>query len=113
VHNEEHGGVILWWGSQVPESTVSQLHAFYNEEPTGSFGTPYPKLGRKVAISAWTGNVSEYGRNGYYGQGHLAICPTYGAKTKSAFEAFRKEYRGKGPEGVPLSADQPGMGPPQ
>jgi hypothetical protein len=113
VHNEEHGGVILWWGSDVPASTVSDLRAFYNEKPTGTFGTPYAKLGAKVAITAWTGNPSDYGRNGNWGQGHIAICPSWGPKVKSAFEAFRDEYRGKGPEGVPLSADEPGMGPPQ
>src|SRR5262249_17938501 len=109
--NEEHGGVITWWGSGVDGSTVDKLRAFYNEEPDGSFGTPYPKLGNKIAISAWTGNRADYGRNGYYGQGHLAVCSEWNSKTKAAFEAFRDAYRGKGPEGVPLSADQPGMGP--
>ena len=111
VHNEEHGGVVLWWGSKVPTSTVDQLHNFYDEQSDGSFGTPYPKLGSKVAISAWTGNPAQYGRGGYYGQGHLAICPGYDAATKKAFEAFRKAYRGHGPEGIPLSYDKPGMGP--
>ena len=111
VHNEEHGGVVLWWGSKVPTSTVDQLHNFYDEQSDGSFGTPYPKLGSKVAISAWTGNPAQYGRGGYYGQGHLAICPGYDAATKKAFEAFRKAYRGHGPEGIPLSYDMPGMGP--
>ena len=58
VHNEEHGGVIIWWGSKVPAATVAKLHAFYNEQPTARFGTPYPKLGSKIAITAWTGNPS-------------------------------------------------------
>ena len=58
VHNEEHGGVILWWG-QGAAATVDQLRTFYNEEPTGSFGTPYAKLGSKVAITAWTGTRRE------------------------------------------------------
>jgi hypothetical protein len=111
VHNEEHGGVILWWGSKVPSSTVDQLHDFYEEQSDGSFGTPYPKLGSKVAISAWTGDPTRYGRNNYYGQGHLAICTRYDGATKKAFEAFRKAYRGHGPEGIPLSLDKPGMGP--
>src|SRR5262249_19675003 len=35
VHNEEHGGVITWWGSGVDGSTVDKLRAFYNEEPDG------------------------------------------------------------------------------
>ena len=112
VHNEEHGGVVVWWGTQVPETTVTQLREFYNEQPEGSFGTPYAKLGSKLAITAWTGNTADYEHNGYYGQGHIAICPRYNAATKAAFEAFRDAYRGHGPEGVPLSADEPGMGPP-
>lgn len=111
VHDEEHGGVVLWWGSKVPKSTVSQLQAFYNEVPIGSFGTPYPKLGSKIAITAWTGDPSHYQIDNYYGQGHIAICPSYTPATKRAFTAFRKLYRGHGPEGIPLSADHPGMGP--
>lgn len=111
VHNEEHGGVILWWGSQVPQSTVTALRKFYDASPGGMVGTPYPSLEGKVAISAWTGNPVTYQRNGDFGQGHLAICPSYGAATQKAFVAFRNVYRGHGPEGIPLSADQPGMGP--
>jgi Protein of unknown function (DUF3105) len=111
VHNEEHGGVVTWWGPKVPKSTVDALRAFYNEQPVGSFGTPYPKLGSKVAITAWTGDTSHYQGNGYYGQGHIAVCPGYTTKTKKAFESFRDKYRGHGPEGIPLSADHPGMGP--
>jgi hypothetical protein len=111
VHNEEHGGVILWWGSKVPQSTVNALQSFYQEQSDGVFGTPYPKLGSKIAISAWTGNPADYGRNGYFGQGHLAICPSWGPKVKKAFTDFRSAYRGHGPEGVPLSADKAGMGP--
>jgi Protein of unknown function (DUF3105) len=111
VHNEEHGGVILWWGDQVPGSAVDQLRSFYNEQPDGSFGTPYPKLGSKVAITAWTGDPARYGTNNYWGQGHIAICPRLDSATLKAFEQFRKTYRGHGPEGIPLSLDEPGMGP--
>ena len=28
VHNEEHGGVIIWWGRRVPKATVDQLKRF-------------------------------------------------------------------------------------
>jgi hypothetical protein len=111
VHNEEHGGVILWWGTKTPQATVDRLRAFYDEQPTGSFGTPFANFGSRIAITAWTGNPSKYQRNGYYGQGHIATCLTYDTATKKAFEAFRDAYRGHGPEGIPLSADQPGMGP--
>lgn len=112
VHNEEHGGVILWWGPKVPKSTVSKLAALYNESPVGMFGTPFSELGSKVAISAWTGNPATYQRNGDFGKGHLAICPKYTPAAEAAFVTFRDTFRGHGPEGIPLSSDEPGDGPP-
>jgi hypothetical protein len=111
VHNEEHGGVIEWWGTKVSPAIVAKLQAFYDEQPDGGFGTPYPKLGDKFALTAWTGNPATYGANGPYGFGHIAICSQYTAATNKAFEAFRKAYRGKGPEGIPLCADEPGDSP--
>jgi len=111
VHNEEHGGVILWWGTQVPKATIAELRAFYNEKPDGSFGTPYANFGSKIAITAWTGDAGLYQRDGYYGEGHVAICAHYDAATKAAFEMFRDAYRGHGPQGISLALDNPGMGP--
>ena len=108
VHNEEHGAVVIWWGNKVPKSTVDQLESFYNQQPDGVFGTPYPALGDKIALTAWTGNPADYYRNGNFGIGHIAVCSKFDQK---AFDAFRSAYRGKGPEGIPLSADEPGMGP--
>jgi Protein of unknown function (DUF3105) len=111
VHNEEHGGVVLWWGSKVPAATVSKLQALYNEQPVGVFGTPFPELGSKVAITAWTGNPATYQRNGDYGKGHIAVCPKYTTEVEKAFVKFRDTFRGHGPEGIPLSEDEPGDGP--
>jgi hypothetical protein len=108
VHNEEHGGVILWWGDKVSDATVGRLKDFYDEKPGGTFGTPYPSLGSKIAITAWTGDPNRYQQGGYYGEGHIGICPSYTDATKTAFEKFRDAYRGKGPEGIPLCDDQPG-----
>jgi Protein of unknown function (DUF3105) len=108
VHNEEHGGVALWWGPKVPSATVDQLSSFYDQSPEGMIGTPIAGLGNKVAISAWTGDPSKYYKDGYFGVGHLATCPRFDEK---AFATFRDAYRGHGPEGVPLSSDQPGTGP--
>ncbi len=108
VHNEEHGAVVMWWGPKVPKATVDKLAAFYNESSDGMLGTPYPELGDKIALTSWTGDPTKYYRNGYYGMGHIAICSKFDEK---AFKAFRDAYRGHGPEGVPLSSDQQGMGP--
>jgi hypothetical protein len=100
--------VILWWGDKVPNSTIDQLEAFYREVPNSMLGTPYPKLGNKIAISAWTGDPANYGRNGDYGTGHIAICPTF---DEGAFKTFRDAFRGQGPEGIPESSNTPGSGP--
>ncbi|HEV2591794.1 MAG TPA: DUF3105 domain-containing protein [Gaiellaceae bacterium] len=108
VHNEEHGGVIIWWGSQVSAPTVAKLRAFYLQQPEGVLGTPYPSLGSKIAVTAWTGNPSDYQRNGYYGFGHIGICSGFTPKAEAAFTKFRDTYRGKGPEGIPLCDDEPG-----
>jgi hypothetical protein len=108
VHNEEHGAVVLWWGPKVPASTVNELEAFYNEQPVGMFGTPIAGLGSKIALTSWTGDTARYYRKGYYGIGHIAICPRF---DEHAFKVFRDAYRGQGPEGIPLSLDKPGMGP--
>jgi Protein of unknown function (DUF3105) len=99
VHNEEHGGVIIWWGDKVPQSTIDKLHDFYSSSPNGMLGTPYPTLGNKIALTAWTA------KEGGLGQGRLAICGSYNEK---AFTAFRDAFRGKGPERFPLDTLAPG-----
>jgi hypothetical protein len=99
VHNQEHGGVILWWGDKVPSSTVDELRAFYDASPDAMVGTPYAKLGNKVAITAWTSPP------GGMGQGHVAECPSFNEK---AFKSFRDAYRGKGPERYPIDVLTPG-----
>jgi hypothetical protein len=105
VHNQEHGGVVLWWGPQVPESTVSKIRAFYDDSPVSMIGTPLSSLGKKVAITAWTGDFARYGSENYFGVGHAAVCPTF---DEEAFKTFRDAYRGKGPEGISMDTNQPG-----
>ncbi len=90
VHNLEHGGVIVQYGDKVPQSTVSQLVDFYESSPNAMLLAPLPKLGAKIALTAWT---------------RLATCTRY---DKKAFDAFRDAFRGKGPERYPVSALTPG-----
>jgi Protein of unknown function (DUF3105) len=113
VHNEEHGGVVLWWGPQTPSSEVDKLREFYNSSPLSMVGTPIEPfegntLGSKVAITGWTGDPRKYFLKGYLGFAHVAVCPKFDEK---AFTTFRDAFRGKGPEGIPESANQPGTGP--
>ena len=99
VHNEEHGGVIIWWGDKVPRSTVDELHDFYSSSPDAMLGTPYPRLGDKIALTAWTAP------SGGMGHGRIAVCGAYDA---TAFKAFRDAFRGKGPERYPIDTMTPG-----
>jgi hypothetical protein len=108
VHNEEHGGVIIWWGPKVSSAAVDQLESFYGQKPEAMFGTPYAGLGDEIVLTAWTNPKGTYYRNGDYGVGHVAVCSGFNQK---AFATFRDAFRGKGPEGIPLSADTPGSGP--
>jgi Protein of unknown function (DUF3105) len=114
VHNAEHGGVVLWWGPQVPASTVAELKRFYDEDPVGVLATPLPGLGKRIALTAWTADPKWKGDPGYayehgaYGTGHVAICSRFDEK---AFAAFRDAYRGHSPQGFPLAEDRPGCGP--
>jgi len=110
VHNEEHGGVVLWWGPTTPKSEIDKLQAFYNASPNAMFGTPLgsingKSLGSKIGVTAWTGDPATYQRKGDFGTGHVAVCPTF---DQAAFTKFRDAYRGKGPEGIPASANTPG-----
>jgi hypothetical protein len=120
VHNEEHGGVVLWWGPKTPASTVDALERFYQDDPEAMVGTPLDpntpgitfagvpnaNLGSRVAITAWTINSpANYFENGNLGVGHVAVCGTF---DEDAFAKFRDAYRGKGPEGIPASFNQPG-----
>lgn len=94
VHNLEHGGVIVQYGSKVPQATVDKLVSFYDSSPNAMLLAPLPKLGNKIALTAWT---------------RLATCTGFDEK---AYAAFRDAFRGKGPENFPVDILKPGSGPP-
>jgi hypothetical protein len=114
VHDEEHGGVVIWWGPKVPAATVEKLAGFYRGQPVGVLGTPIAGLGSKIALTAWTADPAWKGEPGLayfhhrYGMGHIAVCPQFDER---AFAAFRRAYRGRSPQGFPLAEDRPGCGP--
>jgi hypothetical protein len=90
VHNLEHGGIVIQYGSKVPRATVEKLTSFYQSDANALILAPLPALGNKIALGAWT---------------HLATCTSFDEK---AFAAFRDEYRYHGPERFPPSALEPG-----
>jgi hypothetical protein len=107
VHNLEHGGVVVWYGSRLPAEERAKITAWYDKSPNGIVVTPiedkrryviYPAhdaMGSKVALTAWGGN----------GKGYVAILPRFDEK---AFDAFRNALRGRGPEPFPVNQLLPG-----
>ena len=90
VHNLEHGGVIIHYGSKTDAATRAQVRAFYDESPNAMLLSPLPKLGSKIALTAWT---------------QLAVCERF---DEAAFAAFRSAYRGNGPERFRIGDLAPG-----
>ena len=97
MHNLEHGGVILQYGDKVPQSDSREDHAFwYQQDANAIVVAPLPKLGAKVALTAWT-----------------RLDRVHTASTRRRANAFRKAFRYHAPEsGVfPKSALEPGHDP--
>jgi len=113
VHNEEHGGIVIWYGPKISQKTRSDITAFYQGSPNAMLVTPllaenpgttfpaHKPLGSRVALTAWNGTSSG-------GHGYIAVCPGF---NENVFKTFRDAFRGKGPEGIPESSNTPGSGP--
>lgn len=90
VHNLEHGGIVVQYGSRVPRSTIAQILEWYARSPDAMVVAPLPALGHKIALTAWT---------------HLATCARF--RTES-YDSFRDADRFRGPEQLPPGALVPG-----
>ena len=104
MHNLEHGAIFVLYGPQVPASTVQQLSDFYNEDTTGMLLAPYPKLGNKIALGAWT-VPDDFESGGTNGTSYLATCTGF---DEDAFSTFRDDLRFRGPERFPPDSLHPG-----
>ena len=93
VHNLEHGGMIIQYGNRVPKSDIQKIDAFWRADPTAMLVAPLPKLGNKIALTAWT---------------QWAECTTF---NENAFKKFQSAFRYHGPESsiFPKSALEPGQ----
>ena len=106
VHNLEHGGIVMYYGEDVPEDEVAAVRRFYRDDPTAMLLSPLPRLGDKIALTAWYAQVQE-GEDQLAGtsQGILAECTRF---DENAFEAFREAYRFQGPERIAPENLEPG-----
>jgi len=101
VHNLEHGAIVVQYGSKVPPQMVQQIAGWYSKDPLGLIVAPLPAVTEikakppagyenKIFLTAWT---------------HVATCTAF---DEGAFDRFRDDFRGHGPEQFPVSALQPG-----
>jgi hypothetical protein len=106
THNLEHGGIVIHYGPQLPQSEVSKLREFYNEDPNAMLVAPLPTAGNKVIASAWYYDESKQSDRSYFGEGEQITATKV---DEDALKAFRDEFRYKGRERIPAENLQPGM----
>jgi hypothetical protein len=105
LHNLEHGAVYILYGDDVPESTVTELRAFYDDHQNGTILAPYPEMGDQIALGAWLVDGLPEASNDR-GSGVLAKCTSF---DQDAFDAFFDAFQFKGPESFDPSQLQPGL----
>jgi len=103
VHNLEHGGLVIQYGSEVPQAEVAALADWYQQDTRGVVVAPLseemeeedPALADKIVANSWT---------------HMMRCTTF---DESAFDEFSDDYRGPqgdAPEKFELDQLQQGAG---
>jgi hypothetical protein len=103
IHNLEHGGVVIQYGSEVPDADVASLGNWYQQDTRGLIVAPLseemeeedPSLADKIVVISWT---------------HMMRCTAY---DESALDDFSDDYRGPqgdGPEKFELDQLQQGGG---
>jgi hypothetical protein len=105
VHNLEHGGVVVQYGEDVPESAVAEIRDWYLDDPNGIIVAPLPELEDKIALTAWTTPDPAPGEDPGPGQGVVAMCSSFEA---GAFGEFKDTYGFRGPERFPRDQLVPG-----
>jgi Protein of unknown function (DUF3105) len=98
VHNLEHGGIVIQHGD-VSEETLKDIQSFYQDDPYGLVVAPYPRLGKKIALTAWNEPRYEQGQSEPTdvdaGNGYVLTCTEW---DRDAAEEFRDARRNKAGE---------------
>jgi hypothetical protein len=84
IHNLEHGGMIIQYGSDVPAEDISSLASWYQQDTRGLIVAPLaeeqeekdPTLAGQIVVTSWT---------------HMLRC---GSFDEEALNDFSDDYRG-------------------
>jgi Protein of unknown function (DUF3105) len=97
VHNLEHGGIIVQYGD-ISEETLKDIQSFYQDDPYGLVVAPYPRLGKKIALTAW--NEPRYKQEGEFenvdpGNGYVLTCTQWDRDAAAKFRDERRNNAGE------------------
>lgn len=95
VHALEHGRVIIWAKTTLPEKDRADLRALVEEDDYQMFLVPRSNMPYAVAATAWNGEPAPGGT------GRMLLCNKINQQTFDALRAFRDEHRSQGPEPIP------------
>ena len=84
VHNLEHGGLVIQYGSNVPDADVASLGEWYQQDTRGVIVAPLapamekedPELADQIVATSWT---------------HMLRCNSF---DEGALDDFSDDYRG-------------------
>jgi Protein of unknown function (DUF3105) len=84
VHNLEHGGLVIQYGSKVPDADVASLGDWYQQDTRGVIIAPLapemekedPELADQIVVTSWT---------------HMLRCNSF---DEGALDDFSDDYRG-------------------
>ena len=101
VHNLEHGGIVIQYGSEVPESAVASLADWYQEDTRGLIVAPLaadmeeedPELADQIVATSWT---------------HMLRCDSFDEEALSNFSDDFRGPQGDAPEKFELDSLQQG-----
>jgi hypothetical protein len=87
VHSLEHGRIEIQYSPDLPEKDQLALKGVFDADPEGMLMFPNEDMPYEVATVAWANFMG---------------CETYTPEALDAIQAFREEFRGQGPEDIPL-----------
>lgn len=115
LHSQEHGGITIQYGPDVPDDVVQRLVNWYRADPAGLILAPLPDeeeaepLADKIVMTAWFAErefEDDPGSEITHQEGRLATCSTF---DEDAFDDFKEENRARGPELFSLDDLMPGQ----
>ena len=116
LHAQEHGGITIQYGSEVPDDVVQRLIGWYRTDPRGLILAPLPDepeasdLQNSIVLTAWVAErevADDPGSEITKQEGKLAVCSTF---DEGEFDDFKDDYLAQGPELFSLDQLMPGQG---